>query len=76
TIAKLIEEGRAGQVLTAINEGGYWGMQSMNASLLGLFKEGNITEKTAVDYSGNATEMRQSIRRMAQARITTQSSTV
>jgi len=76
TIAKLIEEGRAGMVLAAINEGGYWGMQSMNMSLLNHFKDGKIDEKTAVAYAGNATEMRQAIRRLAQARITTSASTM
>lgn len=75
TISKLIEEGRAGNILPAINEGGYWGMQSMNLSLLNHFKAGKIDEKTAVAYAGNATEMRQAIRRLAQARITTQAST-
>lgn len=75
TISKLIEEGRAGQVLAAINEGGYWGMQSMNLSLLNHFKSGSIDERTAVAYAGNATEMRQSIRRMAQTRITSSATT-
>jgi twitching motility protein PilT len=70
TISKLIEEGRSGAVLPAINEGGYWGMQSMNSSLLQHYREGSIDEKTAVNYAGNATEMRQSIRRLAQARLT------
>ena len=76
TIMKLIEEGRSGQVLTAINEGGYWGMQSMNSSLLQHYKDGHIDEKTAVQYAGNATEMRQSIRRISQGRITSTASTV
>lgn len=70
TISKLIEEGRNGSVLQAINEGGYWGMQSMNSSLLNHYKNGLIAESTAISYAGNATEMRQSIRKLAQARLT------
>lgn len=71
TVSKLIEEGRAGQVLAAINEGGYWGMQSMNMSLLTHFREGRITEQNAVAFAGNPTEMRQMIRRLAQQKLGT-----
>jgi len=71
TVAKLVEEGRAGQVPAAITEGGYWGMQTMNQSLLNHFKEGAISEEMAVAYAGNPTEMRQMIRRLAQANVTT-----
>jgi len=74
TISKLIEEGRSGQVLQAINEGAYWGMQSMNSSLLNHFKDGKITEQTAVMNAGNQTEMRQSIRKIAQSKLTITSS--
>ncbi|HEY3417234.1 MAG TPA: PilT/PilU family type 4a pilus ATPase [Armatimonadota bacterium] len=74
TVSKLIEEGKSGNVPVAINEGGYWGMQSMNLSLLNHFRAGKITEQIAVAYAGNATEMRQAIRRIAQANIQTQAS--
>jgi twitching motility protein PilT len=69
TIAKFIEEGRAGQTTAAITEGGYWGMQSMNQSLLEHYKAGKINEETAIAYGGNQTEMRQMIRRLAQAKL-------
>ncbi len=75
TVSKLIEEGRAGQVPAAINEGGYWGMQSMNMSLLNYFREGVVSEETAIAYAGNPTEMRQMIRRLSQANITTTATT-
>jgi twitching motility protein PilT len=75
TISKLIEEGRAGQILAAINEGAYWGMQSMNLSILNHYREGKIAEQTAIAYAGNETEMRQALRRLAQANIKTQAST-
>ena len=71
TVSKLIEEGRAGQVPAAIAEGGYWGMQTMNQSLLNHFKEGSISEEMAIAYAGNPTEMRQMIRRLAQASVAT-----
>jgi twitching motility protein PilT len=69
TVSKLIEEGRAGQVPAAVAEGGYWGMQTMNQSLLTHFKEGSISEEMAVAYAGNPTEMRQMIRRLSQANV-------
>ena len=69
TVSKLIEEGRAGSVPAAISEGGYWGMQSMNLSLLNHYKDGLITEDTAVAYAGNPTEMRQMIRRLGQGNL-------
>jgi len=71
TVSKLIEEGRAGQVPAAIAEGGYWGMQTMNQSLLNHYKEGVISEEMSIAYAGNPTEMRQMIRRLAQANVAT-----
>ncbi|MHB0935381.1 MAG: type IV pilus twitching motility protein PilT [Armatimonadota bacterium] len=76
TVSKLIEEGRAGQVPAAIAEGGYWGMQTMNQSLLNHFKEGAISEEMAIAYAGNPTEMRQMIRRLAQANVQSTSAAV
>ena len=75
TVSKLIEEGRSGQVNAAMTEGGYWGMQTMNQSLLNLFKEELISEDMAVAYAGNPTEMRQMIRRLAQANVAAQAIT-
>jgi twitching motility protein PilT len=76
TISKLIEEGKAGSVPQAITEGGYWGMQSMNMSLLNHFRDGAITEQNAIAYAGNPTEMRQMIRRLAQASIKGSATTI
>ncbi len=75
TISKFIEEGKASLIGPAVTEGAYWGMQSMNMSLMDHYKAGHITENTAILYAGNATEMRQAIRRLAQANIKTQAST-
>ncbi len=71
TISKFIEEGKASLIGPAVTEGAYWGMQSMNMSLMDHYKAGHITEHTAILYAGNATEMRQAIRRLAQANIKT-----
>lgn len=63
TIAKLIEEGRTGQLYAAINEGGYWGMQTMNQSLVKYWRAGIITQEDALAYAGNLTELKQMTRK-------------
>jgi twitching motility protein PilT len=63
TIAKLIEEGRFSQLYSAIAEGGYWGMQTMNQCLVRYLRAGLISEEDALGYAGNLTELRQLIRR-------------
>ena len=65
TVAKLIEDGRSAQVYSAINEGGYWGMQTMNQALLKYYRAGIITEDEALSYAGNLTELRQMLKRAA-----------
>jgi twitching motility protein PilT len=67
TVAKLIEEGRTSQLYGAINEGGYWGMQTMNQSLIKYYRAGVITEEEAITYAGNLTELKQMLRRGATA---------
>jgi len=63
TIAKLVEEGRSAQIYSAIAEGNFWGMQTMNQCLLKYYKAGLITEDEAIHSAGNVTEMKQMIRR-------------
>jgi twitching motility protein PilT len=63
TISKLIEEGRPSEVYTAIREGGFWGMQTMNQALDYLVKQNLITEDIALENAGNYTELRQMLRR-------------
>jgi twitching motility protein PilT len=63
TISKLIEEGRSSQIYSAISEGGFWGMQTMNQCLVKYFKAGLITEEEAFFNAGNLTEIKQMIRR-------------
>ena len=63
TIAKLIEEGRVGNLYNAISEGNFWGMQTMNQCLTRYYKAGIISEDDALANAGNVTELRQMIRR-------------
>jgi len=63
TIAKLLEEGRSGQIYQAIAEGGFWGMQTMNQCLDKFFKSGLISEEEALANAGNLTELKQMMRR-------------
>jgi twitching motility protein PilT len=63
TVSKLVEEGRFSQLYSAIAEGGYWGMQTMNQCLVRYLRAGLITEEDALGFAGNLTELRQLIRR-------------
>jgi len=63
TVSKLIEEGRSAQIYSAISEGGYWGMQTMNQSLLKFTRAGILTEEDALAHAGNLTELKQMLRR-------------
>ena len=63
TVSKLIEEGRSSQLYSAISEGGYWGMLTMNQCLVRYCKAGLITEEEAMLSAGNVTELKQMIRR-------------
>jgi twitching motility protein PilT len=46
-----------------MNEGEFWGMQTMNQSILRHIKSGVITEEIGLNYAGLASELRQMIRR-------------
>jgi len=63
TVSKLVEEGRSGQIYTAISEGSFWGMQTMNQCLARYYKTGLISEEEALINAGNLTELKQLIRR-------------
>lgn len=63
TVSKLIEEGRPSQLYSAIAEGNFWGMQTMNQCLVRYFKAGLISEEEAMFNAGNLTELKQMIRR-------------
>jgi twitching motility protein PilT len=65
TVSKLVEEGRFSQIYSAISEGGYWGMQTMNQCLVRYLRARLISEEDALGFAGNVTELRQLIRRPA-----------
>lgn len=63
TIQKMVEDGHFSDIYHAINDGEFWGMQTMNQSLLRYVKAGVITEETALHYAGVASELKQMLRR-------------
>ncbi len=63
TVTKLIEDGHFTDLYHAMNEGAFWGMQTMNQSLVRYVKAGIITEEVALNYAGIASELKQMLRR-------------
>lgn len=63
TVSQKIEDGHFSDLYQLMNEGAFWGMQTMNQSLLKYVKAGIITEQTAINYSGLSSELKQMLRR-------------
>jgi twitching motility protein PilT len=63
TVTKAIEDGHFSDLYQHMNEGGYWGMQTMNQSLLKYVRAGIVSEQTAIQYAGVASELKQMLRR-------------
>lgn len=63
TVSKAIEDGHFGDLYHIMNEGAFWGMQTMNQSLARYVKAGVITEEVAMNYAGVASELKQLLRR-------------
>lgn len=63
TVQKAIEDGHFNDLYAMMNEGGFWGMQTMNQSLVRYAKAGIINEQTAVQYAGVVSELKQLLRR-------------
>jgi twitching motility protein PilT len=63
TVSKAIEDGNFTDLYHHMNEGSFWGMQTMNQSLVKFVKAGIITEQTAMNYAGVASELKQMLRR-------------
>lgn len=63
TVSQKIEDGHFSDIYQLMNEGSFWGMQTMNQSLLKYVKAGIISETTALNYSGLASELKQMLRR-------------
>ena len=52
-IRNLIREGKTHQIMTSIQTGSKYGMQTMDSSLAKLYKEGKITYENALLYCTN-----------------------
>ena len=63
TVSKLIEDGHFSDLYHAMNEGTFWGMQTMNQGLVRFVKAGVITEEHALQYSSISSELKQMLRR-------------
>lgn len=63
TVTKKIEDGHFSDLYALMNEGEFWGMQTMNQSLVRYVKAGIISEDTALKNAGVASELKQMLRR-------------
>lgn len=63
TVAKQIEDGHFNDLYNSMTEGEFWGMQTMNQSLLRYVKAGVITEEVAMYNAGVSSELKQMLRR-------------
>jgi len=63
TVQKAVEDGHFNDLYQMMNEGGFWGMQTMNQSLVRYVKAGLITEAMAVLNAGVVSELKQLLRR-------------
>lgn len=63
TVSKAIEDGEFSDLYHHMNEGEFWGMQTMNQSLVRYVKAGIVDEKTAMAYAGIPSELKQMLRR-------------
>ncbi len=63
TVSKAIEDGHFSDLYHLMNEGAFWGMQTMNQSLVRYVKAGIINEATAMRNAGVASELKQMLRR-------------
>jgi twitching motility protein PilT len=63
TVSTAIEDGAFSDLYHHMNEGTFWGMQTMNQSLLRYVKAGLISEQVAMQNAGVASELKQMLRR-------------
>ena len=63
TVTKMIEEAQFRDLYNAMNDGNFWGMQTMNQSLLRYVKADVVSEEVALHNAGIASELRQMLRR-------------
>jgi twitching motility protein PilT len=63
TVSKKIEDGHFSDLYELMNDGEFWGMQTMNQSLYKFVKAGIVDEQTALNYAGIQSELKQMLRR-------------
>jgi len=63
TVTKKIEDGHFSDLYALMNEGEFWGMQTMNQALVRYVKAGIISEETAIRNAGVVSELKQMLRR-------------
>ena len=63
TVRKLIEDGQTADLYNAIREGQHFKMNTMNQQLEQLYNRKLITYETALSFTGNYTELKQTLRR-------------
>lgn len=63
TVSKAIEDGHFNDLYHMMNEGAFWGMQTMNQSLVRYVKAGIVSEDVAIQYAGVVSELKQLLRR-------------
>ncbi|MCW5942036.1 MAG: PilT/PilU family type 4a pilus ATPase [Fimbriimonadaceae bacterium] len=63
TVSKKIEDGHFNDLYQLMNEGEFWGMQTMNQSLVKHVKDGIVSAETAMGYAGILSELKQMLRR-------------
>ncbi|MDD5686807.1 MAG: PilT/PilU family type 4a pilus ATPase [Elusimicrobia bacterium] len=61
-VKKYIEQNTMGEIAQAIKQGGYYGMQAFNQSLLSLYNSGNISLEDALAAATNPEELMMNIR--------------
>jgi twitching motility protein PilT len=63
TVRKQIEEGDTGELYASIREGQHFGMNTMNQALEKLYQAKQIAYDEAMQFAGNAAELKQMLRR-------------
>jgi twitching motility protein PilT len=62
-VRNLIREGKTHQIMSAMQSGGQYGMQTMDQSLAGLVKSGTITLESAIDRCASPEDLRRMLGR-------------
>ena len=61
-VKKQLEDGETGDLYTYIRDGAHYGMNTMNQALEELYKRKKISLEEALQFAGNPTELKQTLR--------------